>query len=252
MPIGDQLRSHPQRTQPVHVRLLLVLQGLFFLSLFFITLIGIFILGGTDSIDSITNYNSPERVDARRKITKQMAEFLSKNPEILALGLDKSSPPRPAVSTPPPPASAPFQPMSLVMQGEQVHFESLTDLDKWVYAKTKAAPLELIEHLETGIDPDIKFELLKRVAEIDPSPIVRERVLESVIREGSRQFKNPAPASQDFAQKYFNYYLENEENPEKGKNRIDEILITANPGYIRVDGRPLLASKAISIATVVL
>jgi hypothetical protein len=235
MPIGDQLRSHPQRTQPVHVRLLLVLQGLLFLSLFFITLIGIVLLGGPDSIDSITNYNSPERVDARKKITKQMAEFLSKNPEILARGFDHPpSPPPSSPTTPhypitighttPVPENAPPQPMNITIQGENIHFENMNDLNKWVYAKTKASPMELIEHLEKGIDPDIKFELLQRIAEIDPSPQIKEKVLESAIREGSIHFRSPDERSQQLAQKYFSYFLENEGDSEKGRKRIDEIL----------------------------
>jgi hypothetical protein len=228
-------RSHPQRTQPVHVRLLFVLQGLFFLSLFFITVIGIVLLGGPDSMDSITNYNSPERMEARKKITKQMAEFLSKNPEVLARGFDHpNTPPSPTPRTPdyptkighstPVPPNAPPQPMDLFIQGETIHFETMNDLNQWVYAKTKTAPLELIEHLEKGMDPDIKFELLKRIPEIDPSPEVKERVLESVIREGSIHLRSPDERSQQLAQKYFSYFLENEDNSEKGKKRIDQIL----------------------------
>ena len=178
-------------------------------------------------MDSITNYNSPERVEARKKITKQMAEFLSKNPEVLARGFDHpNTPPSPMTighSTPVPP-DAPPQPMDISIQGENIHFETMNDLNQWVYAKTKTAPLELIEHLEKGMDPDIKFELLKRIPEIDPSPEVKEKVLESVIREGSIHFRNPDERSQQLAQKYFSYFLENEDNSEKGKKRIDQIL----------------------------
>ena len=178
-------------------------------------------------MDSITNYNSPERVEARKKITKQMAKFLSKNPEVLARGFDHpNTPPSPMTighRTPAPPG-APPQPMDISIQGENIHFENLNDLNRWVYAKTKTAPLELIEHLEKGMDPDIKFELLKRIPEIDPSPEVKEKVLESVIREGSIHFRSPDERSQQLAQKYFSYFLETEGDSEKGKKRIDQIL----------------------------
>ena len=186
-------------------------------------------------MDSITNFNSPERVESRKKITKQMAEFLSKNPEVLARGFgDQNMFPSPAPKTPhypmtighstPVPPDAPPQPMDISIQGENIHFENLNDLNRWVYAKTKTAPLELIEHLEKGMDPDIKFELLKRIPEIDPSPQVKEKVLESVIREGSIHFRSPDERSQQLAQKYFSYFLETEDDSEKGKKRIDQIL----------------------------
>ncbi len=162
-----------------------------------------------------------------------MAVFLSKNPEVLARGFDHPAPsPTPQASqypmtighSAPVSTDAPPQPMDLSIQGESIHFENLNDLNKWVYSKTKAAPLELIEHLEKGIDPDVKFELLRRIPEIDPSPEVRTKVLESAIREGSVHFRSPDERSQQLAQKYFSYFLETEPDSEKGKKRIDEIL----------------------------
>jgi hypothetical protein len=214
-----------------------VLQGLFFLSLFFITAIGIVLLGGPDSIDSITNYNSPERTAARKKITKQMATFLARNPEILERGFE-SKPMNPAAVSPPTIPHYPMtidhssksqadlepQPMDLTIQGERIHFRNMNDLNQWVYEKAKSAPFALVEHLETGIDPEIKFELLRRIPEIDPSPEVLGKVLESVIREGALQFRNPSERTQQIAQKYFSYYLQTEPESEKGKKRIDEIL----------------------------
>ena len=214
-----------------------VLQGLFFLSLFFITVIGILLLGGPDSLDSIQNYNSPERVEARKKITKQMAGLLAQNPQLLAQmpqTLDGKSSPRSSqlnstssqMHRDSPPLLPPLvsQPMDFSFQGENIHFENQLELNRWVFEHAKKAPMELVEHLEKGIDPDLKIEILKRVLEVDDSPSLKEKVLDSVIREGSLHFGSPDERSQQLAQKYFNYYLETESDSDRGKKRIDEIL----------------------------
>ena len=191
-------------------------QGLFFLSLFFVTFLGALLLR-PDPIHSITQYSEPGRIENRVELTRKMATFLKKNPKIVEQKEFKTLP-----LEAPPEEAGPTEDFQL--QGQLFRFRSESEENQWILRNLKDAPREFVERLREIPDPDTRIALYRRVLTLDSNPAIKTQVLESSLSEAALQIHG----GELIAEKYLRFYLEQETDPELGKNRVDEILKLSN------------------------
>ena len=191
-------------------------QGLFFLSLFFVTFLGALLLR-PDPIHSITRYSEPARMENRVELTRKMATFLKKNPKIVEQKELKTLP-----LEAPPEETGPTEDFQL--QGQLFRFRSESEENQWILRNLKDAPCEFVDRLREVPDPDTRIALYRRILALDSTPTLKSQILDSSLKEAALQIQG----AELTAEKYLRFYLEQETDPELGKSRVDEVLKLSN------------------------
>jgi hypothetical protein len=203
-----------------------MLQGLFYISLFFITILGILILRPTP-IEPLTRKPTPVEIETRDRVTRGMAHFLEQNPTILnhpphvnPLG-DKPSFPPVSRGILNPQAQ---KPVDLPFQGTSLHFQTPDDLNAWIYENAARNPSDFLRQLDAGMDSELKLDILRKTGEVELPEEAKTLVKEMLLSEASSLLKVGDPGHEQLAEKYLNLYLEREPDASTAKKRVDEVL----------------------------
>ena len=206
-----------------------MLQGLFYISLFFITILGILLLRPT---------RSP--IETRNQVTREMAQFLEKTPEILShpphvnpIHKNLNSPPlHPAEVITPNPVSSLTQsqskPIDVPFQGSSLHFQNLDDYNQWLYETASRDAEGFLKNLDPSLDPELKLDILKKVGDLESPPATKELTKELLLAEAEALLKVGDGGHEQLAEKYLNAYLEKEADAALAKKRVDALLKSSN------------------------
>ncbi|NDG84091.1 MAG: hypothetical protein EBX52_03515 [Proteobacteria bacterium] len=198
-----------------------MLQGLFYISLFLITILGILILRPTP-IEPLIRKPTPAEVVTRNEVTRDMALFLEKTPAILAHPphLIASHSAKRAES----PVPGPGNPVDLSFKGASLHFQNRDDYYSWIYENAARDAEGFLRSLDATIDPEQKLEILERTGEVELSENAKTLIKEMLLSGASAQLKIGDAGHEQLAEKYLSLYLERESDPALGKKKVDEIL----------------------------
>jgi hypothetical protein len=208
-----------------------MLQGLFYISLFFITILGILILRPTP-IEPLIQTPTPTQLETRNQVTRGMAQFLEKNPEILSHSphvkpIQKPTQ-KPIEETATHHAEAihrlPAKPIEFQFKGTALHFQNQDDLNLWLFEAASQDAEGFLKNLDPALDPELKLDLLKKTGDLEIAPAAKELTKEMLLSEAQSLLKVGDGGHEQLAEKYLNYYLEKETNAQLAKKRVDEIL----------------------------
>jgi hypothetical protein len=196
--------------------------ALFFISLFFITLIGGLLLR-PDPIQSIRHYQEPAALESRKKVTLKMAAFLSDNPKIVEQKTLKSLPLKPITSENGSKAVSDAS-IALRFQGSDLHFQSQGAYDAWLVESMKSSQAQFLRNIDFGSDEELAFSTLHKISEIDSSPEVQNQLKEIYLEKAKRFITTPDGYAQQVTSRALQAYLNLEKDQELGKRRVNEIL----------------------------
>ena len=196
--------------------------ALFFISLFLITLIGGLLLR-PDPIQSIRHYQEPAALEARKKVTLQMAAFLKENPKIVE---QKTLKTLPIKLTTPENGSTTSTNASITLrfQGSDLHFQNQGAYDAWLVEALKSSQTQFLRNIDFGSDEELALSTLHKLTEIDPSPEIQNQVKELYLEKAKHWISNPDGYAQQVTSRALQAYLNLEKDQELGKRRVNEIL----------------------------
>ncbi len=199
--------------------------ALFFICMFLISVGGLLLFRPVQ-INSIKEYSEPAALEDRKQVTVKMAQFLENNPQIvkqerftnLPLQANEASNTTP-ISTP-----TPFLKVEIVFQGSNMEFNSMVELDQWVYHNTTQDPINFLKQFNENDNPEFYLETLKKVSEIKPTDEVNNHLKQLYLEEAKKMAGYGDGFHQQMMQKALQSYLDLEKDLDLGKKTADEIM----------------------------
>jgi hypothetical protein len=195
-----------------------MLQGLFYISLFLITIFGILILKP-----------APVETETRNEVTRNMALFLERTPTLLehplhlmpvpGAKLTEKTPPETPIPAPPV-----RNPIDLSYKGTSLHFQNRDDYYGWIYENVARDAEGFLGSLDATLDPEQKLEILERAGEVGVSGKAKSMILEMLLKEAASQIKIKDAGHEQLVEKYLSLYLEHEPDAATAKRRVEDIL----------------------------
>jgi|GEM_PF-4779883 len=205
-----------------------MLQGLFYISLFLITILGILILKP-----------ATVEIETRNEVTRSMALFLERTPSLLEhpphlmpLSRTRASETKPPETKPPEtkgaetatPAVPLRNPVDLSFKGTSLHFQNRDDYYSWIYENAGRDAEGFLRSLDAALDPEQKLEILERTGEVEIPENAKHLIKDMLLAGASAQLRIGDAGHEQLAEKYLSLYLERETDPALAKKRVDEIL----------------------------
>jgi len=192
--------------------------GLFYISMFFITVISILLFapGGMQPYQSTDN---PTQLEASQKeITVKMAQFLEKNPKMVQQETFERS-------TSPLTRNEPSGPVTIRFLNSDMSFPSRTEYDEWVQDQLRHDPYSFIRELSAVDDPDLFLTTLKKLIDTNTDESVREIALNAHLEKAESLIQKKDQFSQEMTQRMLQQYLDLEKDPTKAKQNVDAFLL---------------------------
>ena len=202
--------------------------GLFFISVFLISVIGILLLRPV----SVPTYSTSEE---RKDVTVKMAKFLENNPKIvkqerldhLEISGEPGSIEYKSVKVPIMPAEG--MPVTIRFLSSDLQFPSRSAFDQWVVEQAKGDSIQFIKSLDSIEDPDLYLDTVRKVAESKNDIDTVKTAKEAFLKKAKSLKPKQDYFHQAMTQKALQNYLDMESDLKKGKETVDEFLKQQEP-----------------------
>ncbi len=204
--------------------------GLFFISVFLISVIGVLLLRPISVPSYTTDYNQVNSELERKNVTVKMAKFLENNPQIvnqerldhLEINGEAKSIEYKSVKVPVMPADG--MPVTIRFLSSDLQFPSRAAFDQWVVEQSKGDTVQFIKSLESIDDPDLYLDTVRKVAESKKDPETLKVAKDAFLQKAKALKPNQDYFHQAMTQKALQNYLDIESDLKKGKETVEELL----------------------------
>jgi hypothetical protein len=209
--------------------------GLFFISMFIISVISILLFTPGSIQPNRTGTPTTTSIESQTEITKKMAQFLEKNPNMVKQdSFDRfgSAPthspsdasPEKSTTFPSSVSQDPGQPVNLQFLNSNMSFPSKAAYQDWVAEQVKQDPITFIREMSGVEDLDLYLETMKKVTDISTDPQTVSAVHEAYMNKAGEWITQKDVFHQHMTQRALQQYLDSETDQEQAKKRVDDFL----------------------------
>jgi hypothetical protein len=193
--------------------------GLFFISMFFITVISILLFapGGMEPYP-LNDPNLPTQV-SQQEITMKMARFLETNPKMVKPETFRTQIPSTTLTDD-------STGVSIRFLNSDMSFPSKMEYHEWVNQQVRQDPEAFIHELNAVDDHDLFLNTLKSILDSESDERIRAIALNAHFDRAEKLISKKDLFSQEMTQRSLQQYLDLEKDPVKAKKMVDDFLST--------------------------
>jgi hypothetical protein len=191
--------------------------GLFYISMFFITVISILLFapGGMEPYP-LKNSETQTQVSPQ-EITVKMARFLESNPKMVKPETFQTDTPSWTESS---------SGVTIRFLNSDMSFPSRVEYQEWVIQQVRQDPEAFIHELNAVEDHDLFLNTLKSILDSEADERIRTITLNAHFDRAEKLISKKDLFSQEMTQRSLQQYLDLEKDPIKAKKVVDDFLST--------------------------